>query len=175
MNKLKSFKDSGLKGGIEAELDFVSTDSIELVFQWNPDWKLKTAPPQAGAMPPLSRQNQIWESTCFEAFVKYKTGDSYLEFNIALDGRWNVYHFDSIRTPQPPREDEKCFVQSITASAGRLKVVIKAELDPGVYQIGLSAIIETLYGQKSFWALKHCQEKPDFHDYGAFTVERKLK
>ncbi|MFW2177655.1 MULTISPECIES: hypothetical protein [unclassified Moraxella] len=57
------------------------------------------------------RQDYLWEKTCFECFI---SGDSpiedranspYLEINLAPQGAFNLYYFDSYRTPSqmPPR------------------------------------------------------------------------
>ncbi|MBU0655840.1 MAG: DOMON-like domain-containing protein [Gammaproteobacteria bacterium] len=38
-------------------------------------------------------------------------------------------------------------------------------------QLGLTAVIETITGEKSYWALKHSAEHPDFHHRNGFTHE----
>jgi hypothetical protein len=38
------------------------------------------------------------------------------------------------------------------------------------WQIGLTAVIETATGEKSYWALHHPAEKPDFHHRGGFAL-----
>jgi hypothetical protein len=37
--------------------------------------------------------------------------------------------------------------------------------------VALSAIIEETNGRKSFWALKHPPEKPDFHHDDCFDLQ----
>jgi len=39
------------------------------------------------------------------------------------------------------------------------------------WRLGLSAVLEETDGTKSYWALAHCGEKPDFHDAGCFTAK----
>jgi hypothetical protein len=38
------------------------------------------------------------------------------------------------------------------------------------WQLGLSAVLEEKDGTKSYWALAHPGEKPDFHDAGCFAA-----
>jgi hypothetical protein len=38
------------------------------------------------------------------------------------------------------------------------------------WELGLSAVLEEKDGTKSYWALAHPREKPDFHDPGCFAA-----
>jgi hypothetical protein len=38
------------------------------------------------------------------------------------------------------------------------------------WELGLSAVLEEKDGAKSYWALAHRGDKPDFHDAGCFTA-----
>ena len=38
------------------------------------------------------------------------------------------------------------------------------------WELGLSAVLEEKDGTKSYWALAHMGEKPDFHAPGCFTA-----
>ena len=38
------------------------------------------------------------------------------------------------------------------------------------WEMGLSAVLEEQDGTKSYWALAHLNEQPDFHDPGCFVA-----
>ena len=38
------------------------------------------------------------------------------------------------------------------------------------WALGLSAVLEEKDGTKSYWALAHAADKPDFHDAGCFVA-----
>lgn len=52
------------------------------------------------------RADFLWQEHCLECFVEYDGATAYFESNVALDGRYNTYHFDAYRTPNalPPRQ-----------------------------------------------------------------------
>ena len=41
----------------------------------------------------------------------------------------------------------------------------------GLWQLGLSAVIEETSGHKSYWALAHPSENPDFHHSDSFVLD----
>jgi hypothetical protein len=59
------------------------------------------------ALERVMRQDYLWQADCFECFIaKDSQADSpYLEVNLATNGEFNLYYFDSYRTPNalPPR------------------------------------------------------------------------
>ena len=77
--------------------------------------------------------------------------------------------------PLPPARIE------IQHTAGRLELVarvVAAELPPpyanAALQIGLSAVIETtdtVGGNRSYWALRHVSQRPDFHQRASFVLQ----
>lgn len=138
----------------------------------------------AGALvvPPASdrcRADGLWQTTCFELFVRPTRRDAYVEFNLSPSGRWNAYAFDSRRAgmrehamarvpvcePCPPRGPDP---QVRTAS---WSTIVPAEtLAAQESAMGLSCVIEEAGGVKSYWALTHAGEAPDFHDPACFTA-----
>jgi hypothetical protein len=128
-----------------------------------------------------TRNDGLWEHTCFEAFVAVAGNTAYREFNFSPSGQWAAYAFSGYRQPeaspvltQPPQI-------SILLTAGRLELtsVISGDILPLAptapeLQIGLSAIIEstdTLEGCRSYWALRHPAARPDFHHRDSFVLE----
>src|SRR5215470_4010645 len=52
-------------------------------------------------MPPVTaavRTDELWQLTCFEAFVRTSPGAGYYEFNFAPSTQWAAYRFSSYRS-----------------------------------------------------------------------------
>ena len=43
--------------------------------------------------------------------------------------------------------------------------------EDAVGPLGLSAVLEDLNGEKTWWALAHAPDKPDFHHPDSFALE----
>mgnify|MGYP001765748420 CR=1 FL=1 len=115
----------------------------------------------------------LWQHTCCEAFVG-GDGDRYREFNFSPSGQWAAYDFAGYRqrnadyaAAEPPAIEFAC-----DADSRSLTVRLPATLLPGTGQrvIGLTAVIETADGSKSYWALAHAGPQPDFHLRQSFTL-----
>jgi hypothetical protein len=125
-----------------------------------------------------SRAEGLWKHTCFEAFVGVKGDVAYYEFNFSTSGEWAVYVFRDYRDGGPMDNDEldpKISVRSETETL-ELSAVMRLDLLPviqpgAILRLGLSAVIEDIDGQLSYWALKHPPGKPDFHHSDNFTLE----
>jgi hypothetical protein len=128
-----------------------------------------------------SRRDALWEHTCFEAFVAVAGETAYLEFNFSPSGQWAAYHFSAYRQPDPSQMLPLAPRISAHLSAGRLDLLATvpcAALPPAFasapLQIGLSAVIEscdTVDDHRSYWALRHPAERPDFHLRQGFALE----
>ena len=115
------------------------------------------------------RTDNLWQHTCFEAFVGLK-GGAYLEFNFSPSGEWAAYRFDA---PRQGMRDEPAEIE-VWLDAGEDWLGVEAAvrckaLEPGL-TLGLSAVIEESGGRKSYWALKHPDGPPNFHDRSCFTA-----
>jgi len=117
-----------------------------------------------------ARVDGLWNHTCFEAFVG-GDGDGYLEFNLAPSGAWAAYRFDGYRQGMAPLAAIDPPRIEATTTAGSLDVRAMLALPAGPARIGLTAVIETVDGRTSYWALRHPGERPDFHDAGGFALE----
>ena len=117
------------------------------------------------------RAEELWQTTCFEAFLKIDGEDAYREWNFAPSSAWAAYDFESYRegrvdapVAQPPYirlQDNLTWWQLGATFA------VEARRD---WQLGLSAILEERDGTKSYWALAHPEGEPDFHDPGCFAA-----
>lgn len=123
----------------------------------------------------LRREDELWQHSCFELFLKESTSNSeeYLECNFSPSGGWNVYSFSSYRTDMTTAllDNEP----KISCSASEKILTLGAEVDLSHYYTtdseiiaGVSCVIEDETGLMHYWALSHPRDKPDFHDCRSF-------
>jgi hypothetical protein len=120
------------------------------------------------------RTDRLWEHTCFETFLAIPGQDAYWELNLSPSTEWAAFRFPRYREARCPAPD---LVPRIIVhrSPARLDLRATAALDAldtgrGL-QVGLSAVIESLDGQFSYWALRHAPGRPDFHHRAGFALE----
>lgn len=124
-----------------------------------------------------ARADRLWETTCFEAFVQPVGRVNYAEFNFAPSGRWQAYSFTSERAGMAEVRG-LCAPEARTRMTERTRVHhVRLDLGavPGLraeaeWALGLSAVIETVDGRKSYWALRHPSPAPDFHHPDCFAL-----
>lgn len=114
-----------------------------------------------------SRRDELWKHTCFELFLKDDESNEYIELNFSPNGDWAAYLFESYRQG---RTDLACAPPQIATRADDkgLHVSVRmplTALDLGTGQVwlGPAAIISSQSGARSFWALHHPEDNPDFH------------
>ena len=137
-------------------------------------WRIERS--QALVVPPFAgkgRADGLWQTTCFELFLKPRGGDAYLELNLSPSERWNAYDFAAYRWDQQerpfPREPE-CTMRQGSSFAIFDAAIPVAGLPEGDCAMGMSAVIEEQGGVKSYWALAHPDAKPDFHAPACFAA-----
>jgi hypothetical protein len=118
--------------------------------------------------------HDLWQHTCFEAFLMAEEGPGYREFNFSPSGEWAAYTFRGYRDGGE-QEVEMAPVITVNHSAEQLELhaAIRPDcLPPGrSLQLGLSAVVEDADGILSYWALRHPPGKPDFHHTDAFALQ----
>jgi hypothetical protein len=128
---------------------------------------VRLAPP----MEPL-RVDELWRTTCFEAFVRNAPGAGYYEFNLAPSSQWAAYHFSDYRDGMALAE---LAPPAIITGANHAHIDVDALIylpsSDAPWRLALSAVIEESNGAKSYWALRHPPGKPDFHHVDGFTLE----
>ena len=118
------------------------------------------------------RADQLWQTTCFEAFFRADGEDAYREWNFAPSGQWAAYDFTAYRqgmaeadVAQPPyiRVEDNLTWWALGAT-------VALAAGPR-WRLGLSAVIEERDGTKSYWALAHPPgDTPDFHHADGFAA-----
>lgn len=121
-----------------------------------------------------ARQDNLWQTTCFELFWQPLGGTAYREFNLSPSGRWAAYDFESFRTGMRDLPVQAIAIGCAHDASGLvLTAAIAAEL-PDPAQVALNAVIEQADGHKQYWALAFPPGKPEFHSEAnrALIVER---
>jgi len=127
--------------------------------------------------PLVGRTEGLWQSTCLEAFVKVEGQTSYREINVSPTDGWAVYSFTDYRLDMTPSV-EPMAVERWTEGAA-LTVAADFDLDAlfpeehrgRAIRLAVSAVIETIDGGISYWALAHPSDKPDFHHPDSFVLD----
>ncbi|MDH5326383.1 MAG: DOMON-like domain-containing protein [Gammaproteobacteria bacterium] len=120
---------------------------------------------------PFGRGNNLWQHTCLECFLADAENTAYWEYNFSPAGVWDVYFFSDYRRPQAVanlqapqlefREREKLL---------RVRMTLPPALANTQLRLGLSAVMEDRQGQLFYYALKHTQDRPDFHQRDSFIL-----
>ena len=158
----------------------VSSVTVQLAWGVSGDiWvEFMIAPIEEVALPEASsakRASNLWQSTCFEVFLKYAGQERYFEFNLSPSQEWAAYAFDSYRSgmhDHPVKFDPEI---EIMVDGGRSHFWLATDLplpEPQnpAFRLGLSTVIEEKDGRKSYWALAHPEGPPDFHHDTCFAA-----
>ncbi|MFM5932330.1 MAG: DOMON-like domain-containing protein [Novosphingobium sp.] len=137
-------------------------------------WKIDGAselivPPFAGK----GRADGLWQTTCFELFLRQPGADGYVEVNLSPSERWAAYHFDAYREGMRHRESPReadCTLRKGGGMAIFDAAIPLAALPPLPWELNLTAVIEEEGGQVSYWSLAHAPGKPDFHHPACFVA-----
>jgi hypothetical protein len=156
--------------GVKAvAVQFVTTGD-ELRLRYRVDGhEAMVVPPFAG----VGRADELWRTTCFELYLQPRDTTGYVEFNFSPSRRWAAYAFTDYREGMRDlpmghepvcdiAEGERFFVLDVRLSPN--------SLPPQPWVVGLSAVIEEEGGAKSYWALAHPRDKPDFHHPTCFAL-----
>jgi len=133
----------------------------------------KVSIPAAAGTP--RRKDRLWEETCLELFLGTADSGEYREFNLSPSGHWNVYRFTSYR--EGMREEPALPSLPFAVRIGPDAIELSIELDVGkIIPAGkdlaatVAAVIGTIDGGKSHWALVHPASRPDFHRRDGFAL-----
>lgn len=123
------------------------------------------------------RGHELWNHTCFEAFVAAAGAEHYHEFNFSPSREWAIYRFSAYRQGLTPVETAQPTEISIASNSAQL--ILDAVIDlsqlPDLaaaveLRLALSAVIEDARHCRSYWALAHTSPAPDFHHPGGFVL-----
>lgn len=122
------------------------------------------------------RRDRLWEETCLEMFLGVKGSERYWEFNLSPAGHWNVYRFSSYRKEM---REEPAFASlpfRVLTEPEALQVSLDLELGKIIpagraIEVAIGAVIRTVTGGTSHWALVHPGLRPDFHRRDGFVLD----
>jgi hypothetical protein len=121
------------------------------------------------------RQNNLWQTTCFEFFVGIPGSDHYWEFNLSPAGHWNVYRFDAYRQGMQEELALTTLPFQVEFSVERLSLTIALDLAAIVpadqpLEVAITAVIQAQSGEITYWALTHPSTEADFHRRDSFVL-----
>ena len=157
-------------GPVFAELAWQADGSLRLDYRLaDPNGQLRLPEPA-----PALFTDGLWQHTCCEAFIAPTGGRAYREFNFSPSGAWAIYDFSDYRqrqtTPVPAAGP------AIRCQRAAHQLTLTATLPPAAlpvadsWRIGLAVVLETVAGEKYWWALTHTAGQPDFHPLASFTL-----
>lgn len=159
--------------GIRVSVLRSADNLLALTFCVNGDVTRIRVPPPC----PPRIAHQLWEHTCFEAFVAVDGARGYHELNFAPSGEWAGYDFAAYREVAGLADAALAPRIAVRPAADRLELDAELALDRllldqarAPLRLGLSAVIEASDGTLSYWALRHPAGKPDFHHADAFAL-----
>ncbi len=152
------------------EVELTATDWEDVLLDFRIDGERVVIP---GWLTP-ARADGLWNSTCFEFFLRVPGVESYYEFNFSPSGLWAAYAFDGYRKGM--RALELAVEPHVEVDPVRpldLRVALDLSDTPNVPMLAsISAVIEELDGTMSYWALAHAPgDNPDFHHPDCFVIE----
>ena len=157
---------------INAKVSVLPTDILEIEYTLDGEISKLCVPADAARR----RADNLWQHTCFEAFIAAPRGAGYLEFNFAPSGEWAIYQFDSYREGMRALDAAPPIITTRRAADNLVMSIVVAPRafpdfkDRAELRLALSAVIEDSNGHLSYWALAHPPGKPDFHHTDSFTL-----
>ena len=119
------------------------------------------------------RRDELWTTTCFEAFLALQEQPGYWEINLAPNGDWAVYRFEDYRTGQSQQHLDN--PPSVTLRRWHHQLRLDAQLnlsswwpDEHCPELALTTVLDRGANGISHWALRHGDTRADFHDRSTF-------
>jgi hypothetical protein len=121
----------------------------------------------------------LWESTCFEMFIKNKNSEEYFEFNCSSANNWNVFYFQKQKAALKEFLPIASLASSSVQNKGSLRVSFWIDLErfptsfwkDGQMNLGLTTVLESDSGELSYWALRHIDTRANFHMEKSFIYQ----
>ena len=116
------------------------------------------------------RTDGLWDTSCFELFLRHTDMPNYFEFNFSPSSQWAAYHFDTYRTGMAIWDTSTPEIHT-EASDTHYALEATISLPAGEWEAALSAVIHERGDIKSYWALNHADGPPDFHHRDCFALK----
>lgn len=118
-----------------------------------------------------SREDGLWQHTCYEAFWALPGQNAYWELNLSPKGAWNLYHFKGYRNPQPPQAASDFELLRLSTSSGVLRAHLGPRFSLAALEFSLCAVLKTK-NSTSYHSTRHAGDKPDFHLRDSMDLHR---
>jgi hypothetical protein len=150
---------------------------LELHYRLSGPLQRLRLPSQIAGEPP-QRRDQLWQSTCFEAFIGRAGQPGYWELNLAPNGDWNCYALNGYRQGlQPePRIQALPFVlkqRQLEGELDQLELTLSLPIGAlipaaSALELSVTAVLDDVSHGCSYWAWLHSGTEPDFHRRESF-------
>jgi len=123
-----------------------------------------------------TRKDELWKATCFEFFLAIKNQPQYWEFNLSPSGDWNVYYMDAYRRVGFREETAiQRLPFEVWNEEGEFHLNARVDLHPILppdqfLEFGITAILQTIDTNETYWALAHPAPAADFHLRESFIL-----
>ena len=123
----------------------------------------------------VKRQNELWQTTCFEFFLAVFHSRQYWEFNLAPTGNWNIYHFTNYRRGMREATAFNALPFQIETNNSTYQLETTINLQSIIagdtfLEIAIATVIEDVNHNLSYWALTHPGTQADFHRRDSFIT-----
>ena len=121
-----------------------------------------------------ARQDHLWQTTCFECFLKPVGQAQYWEFNLSPSYGWNVYQFRDYRQGQTLADVstlsfEVLSMPTVLQTVWRFDLS-RLNLQTSTLMVAIATVIQFKGGPLTYWAITHPTTEPDFHHGGSFVI-----
>ncbi len=129
--------------------------------------------PHPAASP--ARRHGLWQETCFEIFLAAKDEPAYWEVNLTPAGHWNVFRFAGYRQGMEEEPSISALPCQRLRRPQSLTLTVEMALPGGLgpvrdLEAGISAVLKSMGGELTYWALTHPGSQPDFHRRDSFLL-----
>lgn len=152
------------------EARIIGRDANWLRMRWRIEGSAQLVIPEFAGR---GRADGLWQTTCFELFLKPEGVAAYCELNLSPSERWNAYDFSARREGMAERlfpQEPVCTLRHGSSFAIFDAAIPARGLPDTVCAMGITCVLEEQAGVKSYWALGHGDGNPDFHDPACFLA-----
>jgi hypothetical protein len=125
--------------------------------------------------PNPERQFGLWETTCLECFIGHPGAANYWEFNFSPNGNWNAFALSGYREELQDASEVETLLIATDRTDNRFSlsasIPLRAIAKPDQpLEMAVTAVIQTLDGELSYWAIGHGGDVADFHRRDGFGL-----
>jgi hypothetical protein len=131
--------------------------------------------------PNPTRQDGLWQHTCFEFFLGLPGRPDYWEVNLSPSGHWNIYRFSDYRQGMAPELAYAALPFQRETTPGQMTLQTQLDLAPldlgkillakQSWELAVTMVIVDSAGAESYWALTHPGPTADFHARDGFMIK----